>query len=576
VIFGNVFAEFSLVIVIALVLALIVRALKQPIIISYIIAGILVGPYFLNIVSSDQNFDPFAKIGIALLLFVVGLNLNPKVIRHVGKVSAVTGLGQMIFIFASGFLIARFFGISLISSLYIALAVSFSSTIVIMKLLSDKEETETVHGKIATGFLIIQDFVHILVVVSLLAFASVLNGAETGSVIMETLLKGVLVSAALFLASAYILPPITKVIAKSQELLLLFSIGWALGVASIFHYINFSIEVGALLAGVTLSISPFKHEISLKTKPFRDFFLLIFFVWLGSQMGRIPLGDYVGPIIVLSLLVLVGTPIIVMMLMGALGYTMKNSFLTGMLVAQISEFSFIISALGVELGHISPQDLTLIVLIGLVTIAGSSYVIEFSNPVYRALSPILSLFERKGRKIDEGKYHKDIDYEIIVFGYNRIGYSLRKAFKKLRKKFLVVDNNPDVIKNLARQKIDSRYGDAEDLELLEDLPLNKVKMVISTIPDPDTNFLLLKKFKSLNKNVIFIPVSHSMEEALTLYEAGATYVILPHFLGGHHTAHLISKYGIDKGDLSKEGNKNANELLDRQKEGHKDVSHERS
>jgi Kef-type K+ transport system membrane component KefB len=575
-IFGNVFAEFSLVIVIALVLAMIVRALKQPMIISYIIAGILVGPYFLNIVSWEANFDPFAKIGISLLLFVVGLNLNPKIIKHVGKVSVITGLGQIIFIFAIGFIIARFFGISLISSVYIALALSFSSTIVIMKLLSDKEETETVHGKIATGFLIIQDFVHIVAIISLLAFASILEGAETSKVIFDTLIKGIIVSASLFIAGSYVLPPFTRVIAKSQELLLLFSIGWALIVASVFHYINFSIEVGALLAGVTLSLSPFKHEISLKTKPFRDFFLLIFFVWLGSQMGRIPVKESIGPIIVLSLFVLIGTPVIVMMLMGALGYTKKNSFLTGLLVAQISEFSFIISALGVELGHISSQDLTLIVLIGLVTIAGSSYAIEFSKPLYRVLSPVLSLFERKGRKIDEGKYHRDQDFEIIVFGYNRIGYSLRKAFKKLKKKFLVVDNNPDVIKNLARQGISSRYGDAEDLELIEDLPLSKVKMVISTIPDADTNFILLREFKNLNKNVIFIPVSHNMEEALTLYEAGATYVILPHFLGGHHTAHLIEKYGISKGDFSKEGHKNANELLDRQKEGHKDVSHERA
>jgi Kef-type K+ transport system membrane component KefB/voltage-gated potassium channel Kch len=571
----NAFFEFSLIIIIALVLAIIVRALKQPIIISYIISGILVGPYFLDLVSSETHFNPFAKIGISLLLFVVGLNLNPKVIKHVGKVSLITGFGQIIFTFALGYLVARLFGFVELSSVYIALALSFSSTIVIMKLLSDKEETETVHGKIATGFLIIQDFVHIIAIISLLAFASILGGETTGSVVSETLIKGIAVSVVLFIAAVFFLPPATRVIAKSQELLLLFSIGWALIIASLFHYLNFSIEVGALLAGVTLSVSPYRHEISSKTKPFRDFFLLIFFIWLGAQMGPVPAG-YLAPVLALSLVVIIGTPVIVMMLMGFLGYTKKNSFLTGLTVAQISEFSFIISALGVSLGHIAPYELTLIVLIGLVTIAGSSYAIEFSGPLYRKLAPLLSVFERKGRKIDEGKYHRDQEYDIILFGYNRIGYSLIKSFRKLKKKFLVVDNNPDVILNLAKQGVDSRYGDAEDLELLEDLNLHKAKMIISTIPDIDISFLLLRKFREINKNIIFICVSHNIDDALSLYEAGATYVILPHFLGGHHTAHLIEKHGLSKSELGKEGHKNADELLDRKKKGHKDVSHERA
>ncbi|MFH1802416.1 MAG: cation:proton antiporter [archaeon] len=568
----SVFIELSLVLVIALVTSGVMRILKQPLIIGYILTGILVSPYAFNIISSVESLQTFAQMGVAVLLFTVGLSLNPKVIKEVGKVSLVTGLGQLIFTFTVGFMISSILGYSYIASAYIAIALAFSSTIVIMKLLSDRGDTNTLYGKISVGFLIVQDLVAILILMVVSSFEST---SSFYALALQKVLIGVGLVGALFLVSYFIVKPATKKIAKSQELLLLFSVAWAFAIASLFEYFGFSIEVGALLAGVTLSVSPYRYEVGARMKPLRDFFILMFFILLGSQLQFSDIGSSAFPIVILSLFVLIGNPLIVMTLMGAMGYTKRNGFLSGLTVSQISEFSFILIALGVSVGHLNAEVLSMVTIVGLITMAGSSYAILNSKGIYIRISKYLGIFERKGRKVDEGKYHKGTGHEILLFGYNRIGYSLEKSFTKIRKKFLVIDNNPETILNLARAKVECRYGDAEDTELLDDLPLDKAKMVISTIPDMDTNLLLIKKVKSVNQKAIIIVVSHQIEDSLQLYEAGATYVITPHFFGGIHTAHLIERYGFKRKDFEKEGARNAHELLKRQMEGHHDVLHER-
>lgn len=567
-----IFIELSILVIIALVISLIFKLLKQPLILGYIVTGILVSPYFLDLIKSTEDIEPFAKMGVAVLLFMVGLNLNPKVIKEVGKVSLITGIGQIIFTFIVVYLASTLLGFSSIVSAYIAIALGFSSTIIIMKLLSDKGDSSTLYGKISVGFLIVQDLIAILI----LMFVSSFSGdANIYSIALEKVGLGVALIVGIFIFSIFILKPATRFIAKSQELLLLFSISWAFALASLFDYVGFSIEIGALLAGITLSVSPYRFEIGSKMKPLRDFFLLIFFIVLGFQLQFESIGNTVLPVVVLSLIVLIGNPLIVLSIMGFMGYTKRNAFFAGLTVSQISEFSFILIALGVSVGHLPKEILSLVTLIGLITFAGSSFFITHNQKIYGVLSKYLSVFERNGRKRDEGRYRRHEEYDILMFGYNRIGYSVEKAFRKLKKDFLIIDNNPETILKLAKSRIECQYGDAEDSELLEDLPIEGVKMVISTIPEKDTNLLLIKKVLEKNHKAIIIVVSHQIEEALQLYEAGATYVLTPHFLGGTHTANLIEKFGFNKTDFIEEGAKNAYELLKRQKEGHHDILHER-
>ncbi|MBU4492806.1 MAG: cation:proton antiporter, partial [Nanoarchaeota archaeon] len=541
----GIFVELSVIIIIAVAVGWIMRLLRQPLVIGYILTGIIVSPYFLNIVSSTEAIATFAHIGIAFLLFVVGLNLNPRIIKDVGKVSLITGVGQVIFTSVIGFFIGRLLGFSTIVSMYIAIALTFSSTIIIMKLLSDKGDLETLYGRIAIGFLIVQDLIVILI---LMVIASIPAGISFTALIFGTILKGFGLLVLLFLIGIYILPLITKAIAKSQELLLLFSIGWCLALASFFYYLGFSMEIGALLAGVTLAMSPYRYEISSKMKPLRDFFIILFFILLGSQMVFANISQYIIPILIFSAFILIGNPLIVMVLMGLLGYTKRNSFLAGLTVAQISEFSLILIALGVSVGHLTNEILSFVTIIGLITIAGSTYMIIYASKIYPYLSKYLGIFERKGKKVDEHRYHKDEIYDIVLFGYNRIGYSIVKTVQKMKKSLLIVDFNPDVIKRLIARKVPCIYGDVADSEILGRLGLDKAEMVISTVPEEQDNLLLIKKTKDVNKKALIFVTANQVDEALTLYDAGADYVILPHLLGGDHVSILLEDF---TGDINK-------------------------
>ena len=253
-------------------------------------------------------------------------------------------------------------------------------------------------------------------------------------------------------------------------------------------------------------------------------------------------------ILLFSFFVLIGNPIIVMTLMGILGYTKRNSFLAGLTVAQISEFSLILVAMGVSLGHLSNDILSIVTAIGLITFAGSTYMIIYSHKIYPKISKFLSIFEKKGKKVDEHKYHEHNDHDIILFGYNRIGLDILESLKKIKKKFLIIDYDPEVITKLSKEGYDCRYGDANDSELLDELNLSGAKMIISTIPLIDTNLLVINKLKEVNKKAIIAVVSHQIEEAERLYEEGATYVIMPHFLGGQHFSTMLerNKLRLDK------------------------------
>lgn len=569
----TVFVEIGIIILIATVIAGIMRLLRQPLIIGYILTGIIVSPYFLNIVKTTETFETFAQIGIALLLFMVGLSLNPKTIKEIGKVSLVTGIGQVVFTSVIGFFIAKALGFSNIISIYVAVALTFSSTIIIMKLLSDKDELNTLHGKISVGFLIVQD---LIVVIILMAVSAFQTEVSTSTLIMNTILKGSMLLITIFLIGFYILPHVVKRVARSQEFLLLFSIGWAFIVASIFYYLNFSLEIGALIAGMTLAISPYRYEISSRMKPLRDFFIILFFVLLGSQIVFSNITQYIIPIIIFSLFILIGNPIIVMLLMKHLGYKKRNSFLTGLSVAQISEFSIIFVALGVSVGHITQEILSMVTLIGLITIAGSSYMILNSKKLYDLLSKYLDIFEKKNiRHVDDQTYHQDQPFPIILFGYNRIGYDILESVKKTKERVLIIDYNPETIEQLIKEGFNCVYGDAFDSELLNELKLKQAKMIISTIPDVDASLLLINKVRGCNKKAIIIVISHQIDETLRLYEAGATYVIMPHFLGGHHIASMIEDYKLDLSKFLKKKTAHIKELRKKKRMKHEHPKHER-
>lgn len=258
----NPFIQFGLVIVVVLGVSVLMRILKQPLILGYILSGIIVGPFFLNLVKEGGAIVLFSEMGIAFLLFIVGLHLSPKVIKEIGKVSLIAGIFQIIFTVSLAYLIGLILGYSNLVSLYIAVAITFSSTIIVMKLLSDKDDLDKLYGKVSMGLALVQNFIAIVI---LIVIASLTTMGEGG--LMDIVIKGFLVLVALSLFSYFCLPRITNFFAKSQEFLFLFAIGWGLGVSILFIYAGFSIEMGALIAGIMLSMSPYGREISSKLVP---------------------------------------------------------------------------------------------------------------------------------------------------------------------------------------------------------------------------------------------------------------------------------------------------------------------
>jgi Kef-type K+ transport system membrane component KefB len=538
------------------------RLLKQPLIMGYILTGVVVGPHFLNILKDIESGEIFSLMGISILLFIVGLSLSPHVIREVGKISLITGTGQVMFTTFLGFMIAKGFGYEFIPSLYIAISLAFSSTIIILKLLSDKKDLEKLYGKIAIGFLIVQDIIATLILIGISSFTS---GQDILQSALLVLIKGISAAIVLSFISYYLLPKLSDFFAKSQEYLFLFAVGWGFGLASVFKMMGFSAEIGALVAGVTLSMSPYAREISAKLKPLRDFFLIMFFILLGVNMDITSLSGMLVPALIFSTFVLVGNPIIVILLMELLGYNRKTGFKAGLTVAQISEFSLIIILLGVKLGHIDRSVLSIVTLVGLITISVSTYMIKYSDKIYPYIYKYIGFLEKK-KVIQEKSIVSN--YDVILFGCNRVGYDFIRMFKYLGAGFLAVDFNPEVIKELSDAGVNCEYGDAEDSDFLDEIYLDKAKLIISTIPDYDANEFLLEKIRSVNEEAGVILMSYSVEDAIEFYDMGASYVILPHFIGGTYGAGLAQEIGTDPDKLHEKRQEHINYLRERKEKGH--------
>ncbi|TVQ52668.1 MAG: sodium:proton exchanger [Rhodobacteraceae bacterium] len=482
---ANVFYEIAALLVIAAAVGLVGLLLRQPLIVSFIAVGVLTGPSVLGIAQSDQYIDLLAALGISVLLFMVGLKLDLSLVRSMGAVSLMTGLGQVAFTASFGFLICLALGLDPVTSIYVAVALTFSSTIIIVKLLSDKKEIDSLHGRVALGFLIVQD---IVVVIAMIVLSALGVGADADAGLEEVLEvfgygAGMLVAVGLFIR--YVADPLTERLSRAPELLLSFSIGFAAFMAALGDFLGFGKELGGLLAGVALASTPFRDAIAARLAPLRDFLLLFFFIALGAALDLSLLGASVLPAVVLSLFVLIGNPLIVMIIMGLLGYAKRTGFLAGLTVAQISEFSLIFMAMGVTLGDVTNEALGLVTLVGLITIAASTYMITFSHTLYAWFAPFLGVFERREAHRDDAPSAHG-RYDIVVFGVGRYGGAIAQRVRRAGWRVLGVDFNPQVVRAWREAGLDVIYGDATDPEFIADLPLTGARWAISAAPEHDT------------------------------------------------------------------------------------------
>ncbi len=528
--FGDVFTEMAVLLLVAAVIGAIGVRLRQPLIVAFIAVGILVGPSVFGWVSANDQVDLLAKLGIALLLFVVGLKLDLHIIRTMGPVALASGLGQVFFTSVVGYFIAIALGMTPVTALYVAVVLTFSSTIIIVKLLSDKREVDTLHGRIAIGFLIVQDIVVVLVMIGLTALGEATDRAMLGREAVEVLIKGGLFIAAIGLLMRYVLTPLLHQLARSRELLVLFAIAWAVALGAAGEHLGFSKEVGAFLAGVSLASTPYREIIGARLVSLRDFLLLFFFIDLGAGLEIAMLGAQVVPAIILSLFVLIGNPLIVMTILGAMGYRKRTGFLAGLTVAQISEFSLILGALGLSLGHIDADTMGLITLVGLITISTSTYMILYSHLLYERISPWLGLFERKQahREDAQGRDAQGGGYDVILFGLGRFGTRIAHELRQRGHRVLGVDFDPDLVRRQEGRGYAARYGDAEDPEFLSTLPLRQAHWVLSSLREMPVNLALLHGLRDHGYSGQVAVTTHSLQTVEKLKAAGADRVLVPY------------------------------------------------
>jgi Kef-type K+ transport system membrane component KefB len=542
---NDLFQEISVMIAIGSVIGLIMHLLRQPLIVGHIITGIIIGPSLLNIFSSAETVAVFSKIGIALLLFIIGLGLNPKVIKELGKVSVVVGFVQMGLTLLISSLVAVGMGFPLVPALIIGTALSFSSTIIILKLISDKKEQGRLYGKISIGVLLVQDLVATLALFGIIA----LEGSGLAfNQYAWLILKGILLGLSLVIAGLYVLPRLNKIIAGSQEFLFLFSIGWGLGVASLFEISGFSIEVGALAAGVALASAPYVHEASSRLRPLRDFFIVVFFISLGIHLKVESIYAIWLPVLVFSSIVVIVKPLVVLLILGFLGYTKKTSFRTAVAMAQISEFSLVLALLANRAGSLDDEALLIVTLVMIISIAVSTYLIIYTDKIYKVLEDKLSLFERRKIHYDQEAANK---YQMILFGYNKGGNEFIKVFRELDKSFVVIDYDPEVVDRLEYKKVNFLYGDATDPEMHEEIGSASAKLIVSTISDIDVNRFLVSHINEINPRCVIICPAETPEHATELYELGATYVMMPHYIGSEKISSFIRRNGFKRSEFKK-------------------------
>jgi Kef-type K+ transport system membrane component KefB len=537
--FSTVFHELAAILVIAGVIGVLALKLRQPLIISYIITGIVAGPAVLGWASGGSEIKLLSSIGIAVLLFVVGLKLDVGLIRSVGPVALATGLGQIVFTSLFGFLLSLGLGFAPVKAIYIAVCLTFSSTIIIVKLLSDKREIDSLHGRIAVGFLVVQDIAVILAMILLTSFTAAGSGGIAAQGI-RLLLVGTAFVLGTVATMRWVMPPLLGRLAQNQELLVLFAVAWAVGLAALADGVGFSKEVGAFLGGVSIASTAYREAIASRLTGLRDFLLLFFFIDLGSGLNLTAAGVQLWPALVLSLFVLVGNPLIVVAIMGVMGYRRRTGFLAGLTVAQISEFSLILAALGLRLGQIGEAEVSLITLVGVITIALSTYMILGSDQLYAWLEGPLRIFQRATPFSElKGSISGPAKVDVVLLGLGRYGSAIVRQLRAHELSILGIDFDPQALRLAAAQGLPVQYGDSEDPEFTASLPLSSATVVVSTLPSLESNAAIRHGLESAGFRGHFIATAHDEAEVVKLELIGANRTLLPFLDAAERAAELI-------------------------------------
>lgn len=559
----HLFLEFAGIFVLATFLGIVARALKQPLIVAYIFTGIVISYLGISRGISQGVFDLLSNFGIAFLLFLVGIDLRIEDLKYVGKAAIYTGLGQIIFTTIVGFVVVSALGFSAVPAFYIAFAITFSSTVIIIKLLAEKNDLQSLHGKIAVGFLLVQDFVAILALMILSGFGQGGQVPTLGAILL-IFAKGAFLVAFTYLAAKYVLKSVFRLASSSVELLFVAAIAWAFILSALAEQAGFSVAIGAFLAGLAIASSPYRIQVSGRVKPLRDFFVIIFFILLGLTLSKGTSGLAFSHIVVLSIFILIGNPLIAMAIMMTLKFRNRTSFLASVTVAQVSEFSLILITVGERLGQVTSSDVALVAAVAIVTITLSSYLILYGDKIYRYISaPMAKIFPEKQHDPYVANRENLKDHVILVGG-EQMGSDILHFLKtKISDKdqIVVVDFNPKIFNSLRAGGFNAVFGDISDPEVLEELELGRARLLVITDPDIGDSHQIIAFARAKNFKGPIIGTSYWIHDAIRLYEMGADFVVVPETVGGKHIARILSGNWDNLAAIKKEKGKHFEDLV---------------
>jgi Kef-type K+ transport system membrane component KefB len=531
---ASAFNQLAALLILAGALGAAAMKLKQPLIVAFICVGILAGPDFLDIVGPHETLvSVLADLGVALLLFMVGLQLDLGLLRALGPVAGIAGSIQIAATALLGSGLAALCGLPWMDALFCGVALAFSSTVIVVRLLTDRRAIDSLHGRIALGILIVQDLAVILAIVALAGAGR--HGDET---LIGLASKIALLAAATALFILYAAKPLTRRLGASQEMLMICALAFATSAAGLCHALGLGRELGGLLAGVALASTPARGVIAARLAPLRDFLLLFFFVSLGAQMNPMRLGGELGAGLALSAFVLAGKPLIILLAVAALGYRKRTSFMTAVTLGQVSEFSLVFTAMGVDAGLVRQDTLETVTFVTLVTIGLSAYAVAYSGSLFYLLDRHFGIYERRlARRGREGRSPDDLlkkPCDILVFGLGRYGVAMAQSFLRNGHSVLGIDFDPHAIARAASAGVPAYYGDATDADFPEHLPLAHVKAAVfafqhhlSSPLDPDFRESLARALRAAGFRGRIVTTAHFREGAGKLRGHGIDAVLCP-------------------------------------------------
>jgi Kef-type K+ transport system membrane component KefB len=533
----DVFVQVAAILIVSTVAGAAAIWLRAPLVIAFVVVGLVVGPSAAGLVEPGGELELLAQLGVALLLFVVGLKLDLHVIRRLGPVAVVAGGAQVAITAAGGMALALALGLSSTPAAYVGIGVAFSSTIIVVKLLSDRRELDDLHGRITLGILIVQDLV---VVVAIAIVSGGDSDGAAGSSVATVVLTGVALVAVLTVLARYVLTPLLHRIARAPDLLVLFAIAWAIALGAAGEELGLGIEVGAFLGGVSLASTPYRDAVGSRLVTIRDFLLLFFFIDLGSRLELGELADEAGTAAVLAAFVLVVKPAIVMATLGALRYRKRVSLEAGLALAQVSEFSLILAAVGLRVGHIDESTATLLTAVALVTIAVSAYVYPQAGRIADRLGGRLDVFERRVTRPSDDPASAARRPDVVVLGLGRYGEGIVEGLRERGVSVLGVDFDPVALGRWSEKGVDVLYGDAEDPELPRVLPLPDHGWVVSTLRRVDANLALLHALGHSGYAGDVAVAAHHNADVARLTRAGAAHVLMPYAAAARDVVEIVT------------------------------------